>query len=233
MSDDVTDSAKARNSSSEIFTGMLSVQSQEIPFAHFVHHCSLENVLRVMIEEWNLQIPNIMVILVSDNASLSGWIDFKEQKRFVKGLIKASNATSMWILTSGLNIGIAKLIGDAFQLDYKKRYAQFCYSQSVENEEIKKTPLIGVCRDAILTYNDKFRDLEKNILLQNLGNKPEEHKFDLNVFHTNFLLLQDRTAHKSGVNRFLLKLEDAFRSFHPGTSGKYIVLFFHVPTVTV
>ncbi|KAF8777652.1 Phosphatidylinositol-glycan biosynthesis class like protein [Argiope bruennichi] len=59
---------------------------------------------------------------------------------------------------------------------------------------------------------------EKNLLLQNLGNKPDEHRFDLNVFHTNFLLVRDKTAHKSGVNRFLLKLEDAFRGFHSGTS---------------
>ncbi|XP_055944946.1 transient receptor potential cation channel subfamily M member 7-like isoform X2 [Argiope bruennichi] len=158
MSDDINDSAKARYSSSEIFTGKLCIQSQ------------------------------------------------------------ASNATSMWILTSGLNIGLAKLVGDAFQLDYKKRYAQFCYSQSIESEKIKNTPLIGVCRDTILTYYEKFRNPEKNLLLQNLGNKPDEHRFDLNVFHTNFLLVRDKTAHKSGVNRFLLKLEDAFRGFHSGTS---------------
>ncbi|GIY11161.1 LSDAT_euk domain-containing protein [Caerostris darwini] len=161
MSDNPNESSKT----SEVFTGKFSLQSQEIPFAHFVHHCSIENILNVMTEEWNLQIPNIMLILVSDNASLSGWPDFKEQERFVKGLIKASNATSMWILTSGLNIGIMKVIGDAFQLDFKKRYAQFCYSQFTENNKMKKTPLIGVCRDTILTYYDKFKKPEKTCLM--------------------------------------------------------------------
>ncbi|GFT22343.1 transient receptor potential cation channel subfamily M member 2 [Nephila pilipes] len=231
MSDDVNESAKVRSNSSEVFSGILSLQSQEIPFAHFAHHSNLKNVLKVMIEEWNLQIPKIMVVLVSDYASLSGWPDIKEQERFVKGLIKASNATSMWIVTNGLNIGLSKVIGDAFDLDFKKRYAQFCYSQSEENTEVKKTPLIGVCRDTVLTYYDSFKNLEKRISLQNLGNKPDEHKFDLNAFHTNILLIRDRTAHKSAVNRFLLKLEDALRGFYESTSGEETNTF--IPTSPV
>ncbi|GFY38635.1 transient receptor potential cation channel subfamily M member 2 [Trichonephila inaurata madagascariensis] len=162
MSDDVNESAKVKSNSSEVFSGTLSLQSQEIPFAHFAHHCNLKEVLKVMIDEWNLQIPKIMVILVSDNASLSGWPDIKEQERFVKGLIK-----------------------------------------------------------------------EKRIFLQNLGNKPDEHKFDLNAFHTNVLLIRDRTAHKSGVNRFLLKLEDALRGFYQSTSGDETSTFLPFSSVPV
>ncbi|XP_071041740.1 transient receptor potential cation channel subfamily M member-like 2 isoform X2 [Parasteatoda tepidariorum] len=194
----------------DVFTGILNIQDQAIPYAHFIHNCPINLVFETALKSWNLELPKIVITIVSDNSSVNCWPEEK-QEIFIKGLIKASNATSMWILTNGLNIGITKLIGEKYQADYQKRCAEICFKQK---NVVKKTALIGVCRSSLLTCQEKLDDLEKFVEVENSGNKPEENKFDLNAFHTHFLVIRDKTPHKSVVHRFLLKLEDAFKGFH-------------------
>lgn len=61
----------------------------------------------------------------------------------------------MWIFTSGLNIGISKAIGDAFEEDYIIRNSRICTEHS-KKKTAPKLPLIGLCTDTMLTYHGQF-----------------------------------------------------------------------------
>lgn len=62
----------------------------------------------------------------------------------------------MWIFTSGLNVGISKIIGDAFQEDYDRRNSRICYRHAKEKKQLTKQPLIGLCHESLLTYFCEF-----------------------------------------------------------------------------
>ena len=62
----------------------------------------------------------------------------------------------MWIFTTGLNIGMSKVIGKAFEEDYNQRNAQICTRHAKEKTVESKLPLIGLCSDNILTYQEQF-----------------------------------------------------------------------------
>lgn len=63
----------------------------------------------------------------------------------------------MWIFTNGLNLGISKLIGDEFQKNYKERMSQFCFRHEKEKISVSKAPVIGLCSENVLTYQDQFK----------------------------------------------------------------------------
>ena len=59
-----------------------------MPFAYFSPDSSMEEILNVVVKEWKLDFPKIMLLIISDNASLKGWDSYDERNKFVKGLIK-------------------------------------------------------------------------------------------------------------------------------------------------
>lgn len=47
----------------------------------------MEEFLNVMVTEWKVNLPKIMLFIQSDNTS-KGWESYQEQENFMKGLIK-------------------------------------------------------------------------------------------------------------------------------------------------
>lgn len=48
--------------------------------------------------------------------------------------------------------------------------------------------------------------------IENEGNRPEESKYELNPDHSHFLLVRDDTVNKTGLNYFLIRLEQHLAS---------------------
>ena len=62
-------------------------------------------------EGFKLKRPKIILSIVGGAKKLNMPSNWK--KDFKSGLIKAAKAANAWIITGGLNIGVAKLVGDA------------------------------------------------------------------------------------------------------------------------
>ncbi|GFU00478.1 transient receptor potential cation channel subfamily M member 6 [Nephila pilipes] len=52
----------------------------------------------------------------------------------------------------------------------------------------------------------------QRVEIENEGNQPEENKFELNPDHSHFVIVRDSTINKTGINHFLLKLEQYLSS---------------------
>lgn len=47
----------------------------------------------------------------------------------------------------------------------------------------------------------------QRVEIENEGNQPEDHKYELNSDHSHFIVVRDATVSKTGINHFILKLE--------------------------
>uniref|UniRef100_H3A629 Transient receptor potential cation channel subfamily M member 5 n=1 Tax=Latimeria chalumnae TaxID=7897 RepID=H3A629_LATCH len=68
-------------------------------------------IFNLLINEWNLLAPNLVVSMVGgeEQFQMKSWL----RDAIRKGLVKAAQSTGAWILTSGLRVGITKLVGEA------------------------------------------------------------------------------------------------------------------------
>ncbi|KAH7986805.1 hypothetical protein HPB49_026656 [Dermacentor silvarum] len=115
----------------------------------------------------------------------------------------------MWILTNGINIGIAKEIGSRVNDELVQRQIMRCHRHPhTDFEKLPPLCLLGIVREDLLTCADKFQaNKEGSIYIENSGSRPEESKYDLNPEHTHFIIVKDDTVNKTGLNYFMLKLE--------------------------
>lgn len=59
-----------------------------------------------------------------------------------------------------------------------------------------------------MLYNVCFVFLQTyKVQIENEGNQPEESKYELNPDHSHFIIVRDSTISKTGINHFVLKLE--------------------------
>lgn len=123
--------------------------------------------------------------------------------------LQAANTTAMWILTNGINTGIAKEIGSRVNEELVQRLIMRCHRHPHTDFE-KRPPLclLGIVREDLLTCADKFEANKDGVIqIENVGSRPEENKFDLNPDHTHFIIVKDDTMNKTGLNYFMLQLE--------------------------
>ncbi|CAF4209696.1 unnamed protein product, partial [Rotaria sordida] len=75
------------------------------PFLYVDNNIDLHVLHDFMINEWKLQTPNIVIPILS---SITRHKSFKNLKMVV-------NASEVWFITNGLDIGMPKLIGSTFR----------------------------------------------------------------------------------------------------------------------
>ncbi|XP_023240584.1 protein ced-11-like, partial [Centruroides sculpturatus] len=178
------------------------------PFLTTTHDANLEEIANILQSKWKIKSPRIVLVVISNVTSPHDWKNSRQLENFQKGLIKAANATDMWIVTQGINVGITKVIGDAVHLEQLRRQGLKCHKHPNQNS-IKFIPLnlIGIVREDFLIYGDLFDGRLDRVEIENEGNCPEENKYELNPDHSHYIIVKDNTINKTGMNHFLLHLE--------------------------
>ncbi|GFQ90467.1 protein ced-11, partial [Trichonephila clavata] len=183
------------------------------PFLRAAHDANMEYIANVLHQQWKIKSPRIVLVVVSNIAHLHTWTNKRQLEHFQAGLIKAANTTEMWIFTPGANIGITKVIGDAVHNELLRRQALLCHKHP--NQSVTLLPpltLVGVTREDLIAYGDMLDGRTQRVEIENEGNQPEENKFELNPDHSHFVIVRDSTINKTGINHFLLKLEQYLSS---------------------
>lgn len=141
-----------------------------------------ESILRLMLKEWHMELPKI---LISVHGGVQNFELHPRIKQVVgKGLIKAAVTTGAWILTGGVNTGVAKHVGDALK-EHCSRSSKKIYTIGVAPWGVieNRSDLIG--RDTIVPYQTLLNPLSKLNVLNNL--------------HSHFLLVDDGTVGRYGA----------------------------------
>uniref|UniRef100_A0A673Z2H3 non-specific serine/threonine protein kinase n=1 Tax=Salmo trutta TaxID=8032 RepID=A0A673Z2H3_SALTR len=140
------------------------------------------NILRLMLSEWAMELPKI---LISVHGGIQNFDLHPRIKQVVgKGLIKAAVTTGAWILTGGVNTGVAKHVGDALKEHCSRSSRKICTIGVAPWGVIEnRNDLIG--RDVVAPYQTLLNPLSKLNVLNNL--------------HSHFLLVDDGTVGKYGA----------------------------------
>uniref|UniRef100_A0A3B4ZDJ1 non-specific serine/threonine protein kinase n=1 Tax=Stegastes partitus TaxID=144197 RepID=A0A3B4ZDJ1_9TELE len=156
--------------------------SYRAKYVRLSHDSRPESILRLMLKEWHMELPKI---LISVHGGVQNFELHPRIKQVVgKGLIKAAVTTGAWILTGGVNTGVAKHVGDALKEHCSGSSKKICTIGIAPWGVIEnRNDLIG--RDIIAPYQTLLNPLSKLNVLNNL--------------HSHFLLVDDGTVGKYGA----------------------------------
>ncbi|XP_035252165.1 transient receptor potential cation channel subfamily M member 7-like isoform X5 [Anguilla anguilla] len=145
-----------------------------------------ESILQLLLKEWQMELPKLVI---SVHGGVQNFDLHPRLKQVVgKGLVKAAVTTGAWILTDGVNTGVAKHVGDALKEHSsgsvrKIRTIGIAPWGVIEN----RNDLIG--RDVVTPYQTLLNPLSKlNVL---------------NSLHSHFLLVDDGMVGKYGAEAIL------------------------------
>uniref|UniRef100_A0AAY4EKZ3 non-specific serine/threonine protein kinase n=1 Tax=Denticeps clupeoides TaxID=299321 RepID=A0AAY4EKZ3_9TELE len=141
-----------------------------------------EVILRLMLKEWQMDLPKIVI---SVHGGIQNFDMHPRIKQVIgKGLIKAASTTGAWILTGGVNTGVAKHVGDALKEHSSRSSRKICTIGIAPWGVIEnRNDLIG--RDVVAPYQTLLNPLSKlNVL---------------NSLHSHFILVDDGTVGKYGA----------------------------------
>ncbi|XP_063334330.1 transient receptor potential cation channel subfamily M member 7 isoform X2 [Pelmatolapia mariae] len=156
--------------------------SYRAKYVRLSHDSRPDSILRLMLKEWHMELPKI---LISVHGGVQNFDLHPRIKQVVgKGLIKAAVTTGAWILTGGVNTGVAKHVGDALKEHCSRSSKKICTIGIAPWGVIEnRNDLIG--RDIIAPYQTLLNPLSKlNVL---------------NSLHSHFLLVDDGTVGKYGA----------------------------------
>ncbi|XP_076849941.1 transient receptor potential cation channel subfamily M member 7 isoform X4 [Brachyhypopomus gauderio] len=156
--------------------------SYRAKYVRLSHDSRPEAILRLMLREWHMELPKI---LISVHGGIQNFDLHPRIKQVVgKGLIKAAVTTGAWILTGGVNTGVAKHVGDALKEHSSRSARKICTIGIAPWGVIEnRNDLIG--RDVVAPYQTLLNPLSKLNVLNNL--------------HSHFILVDDGTVGKYGA----------------------------------
>uniref|UniRef100_A0A803YKQ7 Transient receptor potential cation channel subfamily M member 7 n=2 Tax=Meleagris gallopavo TaxID=9103 RepID=A0A803YKQ7_MELGA len=141
-----------------------------------------EAVLQLMLKEWQMELPKLVI---SVHGGMQKFELHPRIKQLLgKGLIKAAVTTGAWIITGGVNTGVAKHVGDALREHASRSSRKICTIGIAPWGVIEnRNDLVG--RDVVAPYQTLLNPLSKLNVLNNL--------------HSHFILVDDGTVGKYGA----------------------------------
>uniref|UniRef100_A0A8C6YIA6 Transient receptor potential cation channel subfamily M member 7 n=1 Tax=Naja naja TaxID=35670 RepID=A0A8C6YIA6_NAJNA len=135
-----------------------------------------------MLKEWQLELPKLVV---SVHGGMQKFELHPRIKQLLgKGLIKAAVTTGAWIITGGVNTGVAKHVGDALKEHASRSSRKICTIGIAPWGVIEnRNDLVG--KDVVAPYQTLLNPLSKLNVLNNL--------------HSHFILVDDGTVGKYGA----------------------------------
>ncbi|KAJ1179039.1 hypothetical protein NDU88_004278 [Pleurodeles waltl] len=190
----------------------------EIDFMTFGNKCAKfvkvpstinpEVLFDLMINEWNLPAPNLVVSLVGgdENFQMKPWL--RDIMR--KGLVKAAQSTGAWIFTSGLRDGITRHVGEAVR----------DHSLASTSSKIRVVA-IGIASLGMIQQGDIFENVKSDDLVYYRTEEPSLCFLSaLDNNHTHFILVDHSNDDKSNeTTRLRLTLEKHISEQRTGYGG--------------
>ncbi|XP_051000505.1 transient receptor potential cation channel subfamily M member 7 isoform X1 [Acomys russatus] len=141
-----------------------------------------EIILQLLLKEWQMELPKLVI---SVHGGMQKFELHPRIKQLLgKGLIKAAVTTGAWILTGGVNTGVAKHVGDALREHASRSSRKICTIGIAPWGVIEnRNDLVG--RDVVAPYQTLLNPLSKLNVLNNL--------------HSHFILVDDGTVGKYGA----------------------------------
>ncbi|XP_068131494.1 transient receptor potential cation channel subfamily M member 7 isoform X2 [Hyperolius riggenbachi] len=141
-----------------------------------------ETILQLMLKEWQMELPKLVI---SVHGGMQKFELHPRIKQLIgKGLIKAAVTTGAWIVTGGVNAGVAKHVGDALKEHASRSSRKICTIGIAPWGVIEnRNDLVG--RDVMAPYQTLLNPLSKLNVLNNL--------------HSHFILVDDGTVGKYGA----------------------------------
>ncbi|XP_054025160.1 transient receptor potential cation channel subfamily M member 7 isoform X2 [Dryobates pubescens] len=141
-----------------------------------------EAILQLMLKEWQMELPKLVI---SVHGGMQKFELHPRIKQLLgKGLIKAAVTTGAWIITGGVNTGVAKHVGDALREHASRSSRKICTIGIAPWGVIEnRNDLVG--RDVVAPYQTLLNPLSKLNVLNNL--------------HSHFILVDNGTVGKYGA----------------------------------
>ncbi|XP_018432207.1 PREDICTED: transient receptor potential cation channel subfamily M member 7 [Nanorana parkeri] len=156
--------------------------SYRAKYARLSYDTRPETILQLMLKEWQMELPKLVI---SVHGGMQKFELHPRIKQLIgKGLIKAAVTTGAWIVTGGVNAGVAKHVGDALKEHASRSSRKICTIGIAPWGVIEnRNDLVG--RDVIASYQTLLNPLSKLNVLNNL--------------HSHFILVDDGTVGKYGA----------------------------------
>uniref|UniRef100_A0A4W2CTE6 non-specific serine/threonine protein kinase n=1 Tax=Bos indicus x Bos taurus TaxID=30522 RepID=A0A4W2CTE6_BOBOX len=156
--------------------------SYRAKYARLSYDTKPEIILQLLLKEWQMELPKLVI---SVHGGMQKFELHPRIKQLLgKGLIKAAVTTGAWILTGGVNTGVAKHVGDALKEHASRSSRKICTIGIAPWGVIEnRNDLVG--RDVVAPYQTLLNPLSKLNVLNNL--------------HSHFILVDDGTVGKYGA----------------------------------
>ncbi|XP_033633580.1 transient receptor potential cation channel subfamily M member 3-like [Asterias rubens] len=161
-------------------------------FVRLSDRTDMSMVLKLMTKYWSLHTPQLVISLTGGGRSFK--LNEQDKETFSRGVIKAAFTTKAWIITSGSNAGVPKIVGSAVQSTYIRDWIS-------DNKNVKKgagRPKLVCLGLAPWGYVDGSHQL---LTRRGTGSYPAEYKVNpvvmkgrrvpLNPDHTHFILIDN------------------------------------------
>ncbi len=131
----------------------------------------MDEVAKFVSVKWFRKNPKIILSIITGLCHFKTFKNQKHLNKFKRGIIKAAYSTELIYITNGYNIGVSKLIGDAFREESLARrscsegliFSNYNLSSSIDNE-LDKIVLIGIVSTSNLKHAELFNryNVKKN-----------------------------------------------------------------------
>ncbi|XP_071965628.1 transient receptor potential cation channel subfamily M member 3-like [Antedon mediterranea] len=167
-----------------------------------------KHTLNLLSKHWKMPIPHLAISVAGGTKNFI--LNKQDQDTFNRGLVKAAQTVGAWIISTGVNCGVHKAVGEAVKEGQAMRW--------ISNKSQTRTPILclGV---APWGYVENWQSL---VGKQGEGLYPAQYKVNpivqrgkpvsLNPYHTHFLLIDDGTRMPGCDVPYRAKLEQIIRA---------------------
>ncbi|OQV16369.1 putative Transient receptor potential cation channel subfamily M member 5 [Hypsibius exemplaris] len=197
------------------FTADNMAAEEEKPYIPVFCDVSLKTLAEFMLDRWKMKVPDVMISIVTGVYHNKNWPE-DYAIAFQAGLTKVINTSHAWILTHGFHTGVVKLLGEAVRDELDRRTVRKTRTVRRYNKRVSQITLVGICTDSLVNELEAFQGGEgssgrRRVELDLGVEKPARQKFNLDVYHTHYVIVNGSTS-KSLVT-FRTDLEKELQRF--------------------
>ncbi|XP_055519359.1 transient receptor potential cation channel subfamily M member 4-like [Leucoraja erinacea] len=165
-------------------------------------------VYSLITQSWGIPPPNLVVSVVGGDANLKMKAWLKDILR--QGLVKAAQSTGAWIMTSGLQVGIGKYVGEAVR-DHA----------TASTHTATKVVAMGIAPWGLIYKKQRLINTKGSFPIRYTVTSEESARHALDDNYSAFLLVDDGTNRRpGGETQFHARLEQHILTRRTGIGGR-------------